>query len=221
MQESMIELLALEGMELQKIEILGWQEADKQEGKKEKERKKICRIVDSDRLIFLIELEDIKNEEFEYYVNGLVEWAHEHASEGADLVERYRQLSMRQILWDMYVIFVSCLSDTNTGLQEEEIYPIQRNSHFMKRYVVQGDSNEDIAKKINFIVKPEKTIDYFIDTLNFENNEVEFCREMSHTAEGEEFGFGLKGDTYQKILDTLKKVNGDTFGENKDEDTGD
>lgn len=210
MQENLIGLLRSDGIELQKVGIKEWEE----------QKKEIYRIKDSERLIFVVELRKISEEVIEDYVNRLMEWiTYEQPAMRGDMVDEYGHITMRMILWDMYVIFVSHISKPDKRLQDEEIYPIQRNSHFMKRYIVQGTSDNEIARKISFIVKLERTIDDFINKLDFENNEKKYCRQMSYTEEGEAFNFDLKGETYQEIISVLEKINGADFGEDTNENT--
>lgn len=210
MQENLIKFLQSNKIEIKKIELKQLEQEDK----------KIYRIIDSDRLIFLVELEDIRNSDLESYVNKLMDWiTYEHQSEEMDLVENYQQITMRKILWDMYVIFVAYLSEINEGIADEEIYRIQRDSRFMKRYIVQGTSENEIAEKIGVIVRPEKVIDDFINKLDIYNDEEEHCRKMCHTKEGKEFGFGFDGKTYKDIISLLKKINEETFGEDANENT--
>jgi hypothetical protein len=210
MQENLIELLRSKDYEINKIELKQMEQGDKV----------IFRIIDSDRLIFLIELDDIKKIDLELYVNKLMDWiTYQQKSEDNDLVEKYQNITMRKILWDMYVIFVTCLSEINEGITDEEIYRIQRDSRFMKRYIVQGKSEDEVVKKIGFIVRPEEEIDNFIDKLDFDINEEEHCRKMCHTKEGIEFGFGFVGISYKEIISLLKKINEETFGEDENENT--
>lgn len=210
MQGNLNQLLADKGIKMEIIESDRWEHEET-----------IYRISDSERLIFLIELQDIVNLDLEIYVNKLMEWVtYEQASIEQDIVEQYEQITMRKILWDLYVIFVCYLSETNHGLLDEEIYSKQRDPHFMKRYIVQGSSDREIADKICFIVKPEKKIDDFINRLDFGDTETEHCRRMCHTKEGEGFGYDFTGETYNEIVTVLKKINGESFGEKTNEDTG-
>lgn len=196
-------------MELQKNEIRHWER---------EENKEIYRIKDLNRLIFLVELDAVQGSDLESYVNKLMDWiTYEHQSEEKDLADGYQQITMRKILWDLYVIFINYSSEKNEGISEEEAYSIQRDSRFMKRYLVQGESDDEIAKKISFIVRPEKRIDNFINKLEFDNEEEEQCRQMCHTKEGN--GFGFEAKTYQGVTALLKKINEETFGEDLDENT--
>lgn len=216
MQKDMKNILQEYGLKLQEIEILN-------EGEQESREEKVYRILDSDRMIFFIELEHIKNKDFEYYVDRLMDWTHLNLLEGETLAEQYGEVSMKMILWDMYAIFGSCISEENREVQEEEIYRIQRNRHFMKRYVVQESSKEKIAEKVSFLVQPEKRIDDFVNELEYDSDEAEYCRNMSDVqsdSENSKSVVSFRGETYQEILTLLKKINDIDFGENIDEDTG-
>lgn len=214
MQESLIELLKDNGMDVQKVKSEKWEDLENE----------IYRIIDSDRLIFLVELRDIEGIDLKSYlhsyVDGLMEWiTYEHPTIGEDLVDKYQHITMRKILWDMYVIFVNRLKENVKGLSDEEIYPIHRNSHFMKRFIVQGISDDEIANQISFIVRPERIIDEFINKLDYKTDEERNCRQMCQTKEQEEFDYDLKGKTYQEIITILEKINGEAFGVDANENT--
>lgn len=212
MQKGLIELLEKNGIKVQRVEM----------NDEEMQLQEIYHIEDPERMIFVVELKGIRKDIMEKCVNRLVEWiTYEQTNIEKDLIDTYNKRStMRMILWDLYIIFINRISENNPKLLDEEIYPIQRDTRFMKRYIVQGATDEKMAEQISFIVKPEQIMDDFINKLDYESNEVEYCKQMCQKKNGEAFGYGLKGETYQEIIKVLKEINKDNFGEDTNENTG-
>ena len=213
MQRNLIELLKNNGIELQRVIL--------ERGEEEDQGEEVYRIKDSERLIFIVEINDISKDNIKEYVNRLAEWiTYEQTDIDQELKYKYNHISMRMILWDMYIIFVNWVSAENKKLHDENLYPLQRDSHLMKRYIVQGSTDEEMVEKISFITNPERIIDNFINKLNFESNETKYCKEMCRMKNEKEHEYNLKGETYQEILGILATINKEMFGEDIDEDTG-
>ncbi len=207
MQEDIIRLLKEENIELERTKI-------------DTNEEEIYRICDDERLIFLIELGSYDNAILENYVNILMDWLiYTERSIEKDIVSEYLEpYTMRKILWDLYVIFI--VTEKNSILPEEK-YRVQRDSRYMKRYIVQEKTVNEIVKRIGYIVKPEKKIDEYINRLEFTNKEQEHCKKMSDWKNIDNVKYSFKGDTYKEILDTLAKINKDSFGDNVNEDKRD
>ena len=221
MQKDLKELLNTNGIVLKKINF-ETKEKEQYEQKYIQEDKEIYRIDDSERLIFLVEMNDISKEKIEKYVDLLAQWViYEKSTIGNDFFDEYNHISMRMILWDIYIIFVRRLNAEKEKLHDEEIYPFQRDRRLMKRYIIQGISDEEIASRINFIINPEEAIDDYINTLNYDSNEEENCKLMRDTNGEKEIGIKFRGNSYKEILDILTELNSEDFGENLDEDTRD
>lgn len=208
MQENLIRLLRSRGLEINEMRF----------GLKNTE---ICRILDSDKLIFLIQLSDIENLNVDFWVNRLMDWVtYENPLIEKDLEVTYKTCSMRMILWDLYVIFAVLLSNDKDGLPEERVYEIQRDSRLMKRYIVQGISENQIADEISFIVMTEKYMDEYIEKLEFNDNEEKHCESMCSMEKYDTLDLqNIK--TYQDIVKKLEEINGETFGEKEDENKRD
>lgn len=209
MRENIIKMLRNEGIKLEKLIFIDG----------EKKQEEIYEIQDSEKLIFFVYLCETQRVDLEDYVNDIMNWiSYKQSAREKDMVERYGKVTMRKILWDMYVIF-AC-NNLKGGFSEDEIYTKQRNPHFMKRFIVQGDSENEIVEKIKFIIKPEDSIDKYINKLSFVNDEAQNCIKMCETKKGETFQFGLKGETYEEIIKLMDKINGEDYGEALNENTG-
>ena len=208
MQEDFIKLLKSRGMEINEMRF----ELDDSE---------IYRVSDSDRLIFLIPLSDIENLNVDFWVNKLMDWVtYDQPSIENGLTVDYQKCSMRMILWDLYVIFAVLPSNGAACLPEEKVYEIQRDSRFMKRFIVQGVSEEQIAEEVEFIIRTEKYIDEYIEKLEFNDNEEEQCESMCDIQKYSLLNLqNIK--TYQGVVKKLEEINGETFGDKEDENKGD
>ena len=145
MQGNIIKMLEAEGFKLEKIELRGG------EGKPEE----IYEIRDPERLIFFVYLQEAQQADLEDYVNEIMNWiSYEQSAREADMVNSFGKVTMRKILWDIYAVFACNTSECGERFSDEEIYSRQRNTHFCKRYIVQGDSDDVIAEKVKMIVRP-------------------------------------------------------------------
>lgn len=181
----------------------------------------IYRVSDSDRLIFLIPLSDIENLNVDFWVNKLMDWVtYDRPSIENGLTVDYQKCSMRMILWDIYVIFAVLPSNGAGCLPEEKVYEIQRDSRFMKRFIVQGVSEEQIAKEVEFIIRTEKYIDEYIEKLEINDNEKKQCESMCDIQKYSVLNLqNIK--TYQGVVKKLEEINAETFGDKEDENKGD
>lgn len=241
MQKKLIKMLENKKIELQRINMITHGETEESreieqnkeaeettvsginkeyEKAEENNKNQVYRIMDRERLIFLVEIGRMEDSDISDWVNKLMDWVtYEQQEEEKEFMERYRQITMRQILWDIYVIFVNVKSDENQRVAEEEIYRMQRDSRLMKRYIVQGATESEIAEKICFIVRPQEKINDFIHKLDFDHDEEENCRKMCIVGSGDKSDSRSSINTYQKIIDLLNIVNEETFGDDADENT--
>lgn len=241
MQKNLIKMLENKKIELQRINMITHGETEESreieqnkeaeettvseinkeyEKSEEDNKNEVYRIMDRERLIFLVEIGRMEDSDISDWVNKLMDWVtYEQQEEEKKFVERYQQITMRQILWDIYVIFIKIQSGEAQDITEEEIYRMQRDSRLMKRYIVQGATESEIAEKICFIVKPQEKIDDFIHKLDFDHDEEENCRKMCIVGSGDKSDSRSSINTYQKIIDLLNIVNEETFGDDADENT--
>lgn len=241
MQKNLIKMLENNKIELQRINMITHGETEESreieqnkeaeettvseinkeyEKSEEDNKNEVYRIMDRERLIFLVEIGRMEDSDISDWVNKLMDWVtYEQQEEEKKFVERYQQITMRQILWDIYVIFIKIQSGEAQDITEEEIYRMQRDSRLMKRYIVQGATESEIAEKICFIVKPQEKIDDFIHKLDFDHDEEENCRKMCDVGSGDKSDSRSSINTYQKIIDLLNIVNEETFGDDADENT--
>lgn len=239
MQKNLIKMLENKKIELQRINMIMHGETEESreieqnkeaeqttvseinkeyEKSEEDNKNEVYRIMDRERLIFLVEIGRMEDSDISDWVNKLMDWVtYEQQEEEKKFVERYQQITMRQILWDIYVIFIKIQSGEAQDITEEEIYRMQRDSRLMKRYIVQGATESEIAEKICFIVKPQEKIDDFIHKLDFDHDEEENCRKMCIVGSGDKSDSRSSINTYQKIIDLLNIVNEETFGDDADE----
>lgn len=241
MQKNLIKMLENNKIELQRINMITHGETEenreieqnkeaeetieseinKEYDKAEEDNKnEVYRIMDRERLIFLVEIGRMEDSDISDWVNKLMDWVtYEQQADEKELVDCYQKITMRQILWDIYVIFIKIQSGEAQDITEEEIYRMQRDSRLMKRYIVQGATESEIAEKICFIVKPQEKIDDFIHKLDFDHDEEENCRKMCIVGSGDKSDSRSSINTYQKIIDLLNIVNEETFGDDADENT--
>ena len=207
MQETLISILQDMGMEIEQVL------------KEDGEQEKIYRIMDRERLIFLIDgglnsIPDIDN-----YVNKLMDLVTygRLPVDDKSVVEIRGKYSMREILWDIYGIFVNRVSETCRGMEGEEIYRIQRDNHLIKRYIVQGITEKDIATKILFIVRTEEYIDGLLCKLDYGFDEKDYCRRMCDSKQEAEYEIPYNAGTYKELIAILQEMNSETFGDEADE----
>lgn len=211
MPETLISILQDMGLEIGQV--------PKEDGEQER-AERIYRIMDQERLIFLIDADINSISDIDAYVNKLMDWVTYGGLPVDDESEvKIRgKYSMREILWDIYGIFVSRVTETCYGIEDEEIYRIQRDNHLMKRYIVQGKSEREIAEKILFIVKTEEYIDEFLGKLDYGFDEEEYCRRMCDSKQAAEYEVQYNVGTYKEIITILQEMNSETFGDEADED---
>ena len=214
MPETLINILQDKGLETRQV----LKEDREQEGVEI-----VYRIMDQERLIFLIDIGSNSISDIDTYVNKLMDWVTYGELPVGDesVVEIRGRYSMREILWDIYGIFVSRISETCLEIEDEEIYRIQRDSHLMKRYIVQGKSDEEIAEKILLIVKTEEYIDEFLGKIDYDFDEEECCRRMCDSRQAAEYEVKYNVGTYKEIITVLQEMNSETFGDRADEDKRD
>lgn len=214
MPETLISILQDKGLDISQIST--------EDGEQER-IEGIYKIQDQERLIFLIDAGFDNLSNIDSYVGRLMDLVtYKGLSVGMESVVEIRgRYSMREILWDIYGIFVSRVSETCPGMADEEIYHIQRDNHLMKRYIVQGKSEEEIAEKILFIVRTEEHIDEFLGKLDYGFDEKEYCRRMCDFRQVAEYGIQYNAGSYREIIAVLQEINSETFGDEVDEDKRD
>lgn len=214
MPKDLISILLDKGLEIGQVL--------KEEGEQERAGT-IYRIMDQERLIFLIDADLNSTLDVDVYVSELMDLVTygRLPVDDRSVVEIRGKYSMREILWDIYGIFVSRMSEACYGMEDGEIYRIQRDSHLMKRYIVQGRSEEEIAEKILFIVRTEEYIDGFLGKLDYSFDEEKYCRKMCGSKQGDGYRFPYSVGTYKEIIALLQKINSESFGEEIDEDKRD
>jgi hypothetical protein len=208
MQEDLINKLVSNGIKLHKIKnVISIDN---------KELVDLYRIEDRDRLIFLIELCEINSFEIGTYVDILMDWTMSEKSnmDKDNLVSSEHNITMQKILWDIYAVFVNQLSDMHIGIQDDEIYRIQRENHFMKKYIIQDVKIDNLVDKVCFLINTENYIDKLISSLDITNDEDKYCIEMSMDNNNDNFTYNFSGKTYKEILKVLSEINDDKFGEN-------
>lgn len=211
MPKDLISILQDMGLEIRKVS---------EEDEEQKRTEGIYRIMDQERLIFLIDTDFDNFLDIDTYVNKLMDlFTYGSLSVGDESVVEIRgRYSMREILWDIYGIFVSRLSETCPGIEDEEIYRIQRDNHLMKRYIVQGKSEKEIAEKILFIVRTENYIDKFLKKIDYSFDEKKYCGKLCNSKQTDEYEVQYKAESYKEIIDLLQEMNSETFGDEIDED---
>lgn len=214
MPKDLISILQDKGLEIERV--------PKEEGEQER-AETIYRIMDQERLIFLIDANLNSTLDVDDYVSKLMDLVTygELPVDDRSVVEIREKYSMREILWDIYGIFVRRVSETCCGMEDGEIYRIQRDGHLMKRYVVQGRSEEEIAGKILFIVRTEEHIDELLGKLDYNFDEEKYCRRMCDPKQVDEYEFPYSAKTYKEMITLLQKINSESFGEGIDEDKRD
>lgn len=214
MPETLISILQDMGLEIEQV--------PKEDGEQER-AEGIYRIMDQERLLFLIDADINSISDIDVYVNKLMDQVtYGGLSVGDESVVEIRgRYSMREVLWDIYGIFVSRVSETCPGIDDEEVYCVQRDHHLMKRYIVQGKSEKEIAEKILFIVRTEEYIDEFLGKLDYGFDENEYCRRMCDSKQAAEYEVQHNVGTYKEIISILQEMNSETFGDEADEDKRD
>lgn len=211
MPKTLISILQDMGLEIRQVP---------EEDGEQKRTEGIYRIMDQERLIFLIDTDCNNFSDIDAYVNKLMDlltYGRLPVNDKAvvDIRGRY---SMRKILWDIYGIFVSRVSETCPGIEDEEIYRIQRDNHLMKRYIVQEKSEKEIAEKILFIVRTENYIDKFLKKIDYNFDEKKYCRRLCDSKQMNEYEVQYKAESYKEIINLLQEMNSETFGDEIDED---
>ena len=91
------------------------------------------RIRDSDRIVILAPLNSYSASRADQINNEIMEMINQRRMEAEEnKVEKYGQYTMRQILWDVYILYV--LTDKEKFVDEEQVYMLQRDKKYSKKY---------------------------------------------------------------------------------------
>lgn len=175
------------------------------------------RIEDSDRIIIIAFLNDYSVIEVDRINNEVMERFYQLKIDAEELkVEKYGTYSMRQILWDVYILYV--LTNKEKFVDEEQIFMLQRDKKYSKKYLIQGDSVDEISNILLNILRPESYIDSVVEKIQYEISDQDNCKSICDSEHrGKEFVETYNIKYCQDVLDFLNRVNADEYGEILDE----
>ena len=171
------------------------------------------RIRDSDRIVILAPLNSYSASRADQINNEIMEMINQRRMEAEEnKVEKYGQYTMRQILWDVYILYV--LTDKEKFVDEEQVYMLQRDKKYSKKYLIQEDNVEKAAETIFRLLYPEHYIDSVIAKIQYKFTDGDNCKRICDAEnEGKRFVENFQIRTCQDILDFLNKINADEYGE--------
>ncbi len=178
--------------------------------------KEKMRIEDSDRIFVVAILEDYSEGEVDRINNEVMEKIYQiQIDKESKKVEKFGDYTMRQILWDVYILYVLL----NKCVDIENVFMLQRDKKYAKKYLIQGKSLEDITNMISNILKPESYINEVVENIQFNFSDSDICREV---CDAENTGKDLMKKnnikSCQNILDFLLNINSEEYGVTIDED---
>ncbi|GLB27538.1 hypothetical protein LXJ15735_37790 [Lacrimispora xylanolytica] len=180
--------------------------------------KEKMRIEDSDRIFVVAILEDYSEGEVDRINNEVMEKIYQiQIDKESKKVEKFGDYTMRQILWDVYILYV--LLNKETCVDIENVFMLQRDKKYAKKYLIQGKSLEDISNMIYNILKPESYINDVVENIQFNFSDSDICREVCDTENtGKDLVEKYNIKSCQNILDFLLNINSEEYGVTIDED---
>lgn len=175
------------------------------------------RIHDSDRIIIIAHLNEYSITEIDRINNEVMEKVRKlQIKTEEEKLEKYDNFSIRQILWDVYILFV--LDNGEKYASEEQIFMLQRDKKYSKKYLIQGNYIDELLDLIINILRPEHYIDSVVRKIKYEYSDSDNCNNICDSKrEGKEYVKSFSIESCQDILDFLNKVNADDYGEVIDE----
>ncbi|ADL02835.1 hypothetical protein [Lacrimispora saccharolytica] len=175
------------------------------------------KIYDSDRIIVIAFLNDYSITETDRINNEVMEKVRQLQIEAEEeKLEKYDNFSIRQILWDVYILFV--LTNKEKYASEEQIFMLQRDKKYSKKYLIQGNNIDELSNIILNILRPEQYIDSVVRKIRYEYSDADNCNNICDAEQtGKEYVKKFNVKSCQDILNFLNKVNADEYGEIVDE----
>jgi len=175
------------------------------------------RIYDSDRIIIIAHLNEYSITEIDRINNEVMEKVRKlQIKKEEEKLEKYDNFSIRQILWDVYILFV--LDNDEKYASEEQIFMLQRDKKYSKKYLIQGNHIDEISDIIINILRPEQYIDSVVRKIKYKYSDSDNCNNICDAKRaGKEYVKIFNIESCQDILDFLNKVNADNYGEVIDE----
>ena len=170
-------------------------------------------IRDSDRIVVLAILSFYSASAADQINNEVMELIGQRRIEAEEKkVEKYGQYSMRQILWDVYILYI--LMDKEKFVDEEQVYMLQRDKKYSKKYLIQEDNVEKAAETIFYFLYPEQYIDNAAAKIQYEFTDDDICKRICDVEnKGKIFMENAQIKSCEDILEYLNKINADEYGE--------
>lgn len=172
------------------------------------------RVFDKDRLIIIALMEDFNQRD---QINNEVMDKIRQLQIEEQPALHYGDYSMRKILWDVYILYV--LSDEEKYVDKEQIFMLQRDKKYSKKYLFQESNIQELSEKICKLLHPERYIDSVLKEIKFEYTDENTYKAICDLeGRGNEFITEFPINSCQDILNFLNHVNADEYGVNVDED---
>lgn len=175
---------------------------------------KILCVKDDDRAIAVALIEDFS--EVDGINNLVMEKIYSAQNREKQTVMLCDKYPMQKILWDVYIVFV--LTDKEKFVDKEQLFMLQRDKKYSKKYLVQGENVEEIAEKIVKLLYPNRYIDNVMKKIQYEVSDDDNCKKICDAENaGKRYVEQFHITCCQDILNFLDKVNADGYGEKMDE----
>lgn len=167
---------------------------------------KILGVKDGDRAIAIAFIDNFS--EVDIINNEVMEKLYSVQNREDDTIKLCEEYLMQKILWDVYIIFV--LTNEKKFVDIEQVFMLQRDKKYSKKYLIQEVNIKDIANKIVKLLYPQYYIDKVMNKIQYEISDEDICKKICDAENrGKKYVEEFDIKICQDIVDFLNEINRD------------